>query len=575
MTMKCNLNKINIQTGLWLLLIAILVCGYLYTYFDLDRGLISVFDEGFFYLMYKPSELFTVQTRPLSLGGELQQKLFPNLNRCDVLALRRVAYVMKLLGVISLILSALIFSKKTFRNNNMAVFSLEMTGCILLVGLSVIWTVVLNGNTFLFFFETIVLSLSLLAVSMDKKWQKSLTVGFVGFFCFVSILFNAPAGCMLLVLEFLFLVFYNGIKRKKTLSIIALICIGMLLASLLTHFFIISFTDIYRFIQEALHQTTSGGDASHHSLLKVFLVVLFGVRDIMITTLPLLGIALLLSWVGEKKGKKWLLFLCAMALFFIVKQWQVKPRIYFCSVITCAMLLYLMKLIERGKNPLNNNVFILCAYLYLLPLFLSFGTNTTIMDRSLHFCVPWGMLVFLLGKENDEKNIKLSKNGNWLYVFFIVYLLLPALRGVMRNRSYEPYIFDKGKPIARMKLTEHQYNYYTEVWGYLEEYGYIPQHDTLLGFCNNEMTVVAMDAIPYTNDQQPTEFKLHDPETIKQPTFMILSEWDAEYLEPYFDSLWPNFRESYDIVAMKHNADPGGALQSTLYMRKSRRLEQK
>lgn len=570
--MKSVLKSLNTPLALWLLLIAVLVCGYLFTYLGLDRGLISVYDEGFFFLVNKPSGLFTVQTRPLFLSGELQQGLFPDVIEWDVLKLRRVAFAFKLLGIIVLVLSALVCFRKTYTGSFNSAFQLEMTGCVLLVGLPMMSTVVLNGNTMLFLFEAIVLSLSLLVSSVEKQWMKYLLVGIMGFFVLFSMLCNAPAGCMLLALVFCFLVFYDGNVRTGIWNVIFMIFIGMSMALLVTHLAIISLADIYQFVQMALHQTTSGGDASHHSLMRVFLVVLLGIRDIMITTLPLLGISLLLSWVGEKRGKRWLLFLCALVLFFIVQKWQVRPRIYFCSVITCAMLLYAMKLIEKGENLLRNGMFVLCSYLYLLPLFLSFGTNTTIMDRAMHFCLPWGLLIFLLGKESKDGKLVMNENGNWLYVFFIVFLLFPALKGLPNRWAYEPYVFEKGKPIARMKLTLDQYNYYTEVWDHLEKYGYTPQKDTLLGFCNNEMTVVAMDAIPYTNDQQPTEFRLHDPQTLKQPTFMILSEWDDEYLAPFFDSLWPNYREDYDVVEMKHNPDPGGALQSTLFLKKNRKM---
>lgn len=572
MNMESGLKRLDARKVLWLLLIAVLAICYLLSFMGLDRGLISAYDEGFFFLMNKPTGLFTVQTRPLSLAGELQQGLFPSIGEWDVLTLRRVACAMKLLGVIMLVISASVFLMKAIRNEDKAVFSLEMVGCILLVGLMAMHTVVLSGNTFVFFFEMAVLSLSLLAVSLQKKWLKNLIVGIAGFFIFFSMLCNAPAGGMLLILVFLFLAFYDGSSRKKTWFLIAMLSMGMMSALLVTHFAIISLGDIFRFIQMALNQTTGGGDASHHSLLKVFVTVLLGVRDIMITTLPLLGVALLLLWAGEKGGKKWLLFLCALVLFYIVQKWQVKPKIYFCSVMTCGMALYVLKQFEKGENPLKNNMFILYAYLYLMPLFLSFGTNTTIMDRAMHFCAPWGMLVFLLGKDYEDRIVIKNKNGDWLYVFFVVFLLFPALKGLAHSWSYESYVFDKEKPIARMKLTSDQYDYYNEVWDYLKGYGYSSQRDTLLGFCNNEMTVVAMDAIPYTNDQQPTEFKLHDPRDITMPSFMILSEWDAEYLGPYFDSLWPNYREAYDVFEMKHNADPGGALQSAIYLRKNRKL---
>ena len=125
-----------------------------------------------------------------------------------------------------------------------------------------------------------------------------------------------------------------------------------------------------------------------------------------------------------------------------------------------------------------------------------------------------------------------------------------------------------------MQLNTNQKNFYDEVYDNLNDYGYISGNDTLLGFCFNEMTVIAMDAIPYTNDQQPEEFLMHSKEKLIKPNFMILSEWDEKVLSPFFESLEWDFPESYDVIKLKNNPDHNsgwGLNQSILYCLKKRR----
>ena len=126
-----------------------------------------------------------------------------------------------------------------------------------------------------------------------------------------------------------------------------------------------------------------------------------------------------------------------------------------------------------------------------------------------------------------------------------------------------------------MRLDENQFGFYKEVYDILNDYGYKSKQDTILGFCFNEMTIVAMDAVPYTNDQLPEEFLLHDKDELVKPTFMILSEWDVEVLKPVFETLDWGSAEEYDVYKLKNNPDPNSGYsmtQSTLYCLKSRRI---
>ena len=131
--------------------------------------------------------------------------------------------------------------------------------------------------------------------------------------------------------------------------------------------------------------------------------------------------------------------------------------------------------------------------------------------------------------------------------------------------------FEAERPIARMNLSHNQKAFYEEVHTILSKYGYKGKQDTLLGFCFNEMTVVAMDAIPYTNDQQPEEFLLHDLENLPYPKYMILSEWDSIVLYDRLLELNWDFPVAYDYYKLENNPDPNSGYnmtQSMIYCRK-------
>ena len=126
-----------------------------------------------------------------------------------------------------------------------------------------------------------------------------------------------------------------------------------------------------------------------------------------------------------------------------------------------------------------------------------------------------------------------------------------------------------------MNLSKAQYDFYNEVYNILGDYGYVSQQDTLLGFCFNEMTIVAVDAIPYSNDQQPEEFLQHNTNTLPRPSFIILSEWDETVLSSSLYTIGWQFPDDYDCYRLESNPDPDAnydSSQSTLYCLKGRRI---
>lgn len=556
----------------WSVLVLALLLLYVLIYCNLGQHLQSVFDEGFYFLNFKSDDVYTVNTRTLSLSGELMKAVFPDVVSMDVLALRRLSYCMKGLGIGLLLLGSYVFLYKGKQEKSLAPY-LSLSACVLLFGLLVMPSVVVNSNDVTLFFEMLVLGLSFVAVSVNKAWIRSLCVVLIGCFSFFAMLCNAPAGVMLLFLCFLFLPFYKGFDKWKLIRDLVSLLSGVFLGLVLTHFFVVRLRDIFAFVQDAMWQTTNGTAASHHSLTKLAVLFFLNLRDLIMTLVLLCGITYLCGLIQHRLGKKWLTIVVGVVLFVIMYKWQVKPEIKVASIVTWLVLMSWV--IMRDAQPdvrIWDDKIILVLFLFLMPMAISVGSNLGFMNKATTFIVPWGVLLYFLSDMTTKSN-KLFSVGILVFVFSLI--LFGHCRGLLRQQ-HDDAVFADEYPIARMQLNENQYGFYKEVYDILNGYGYRSKQDTILGFCFNEMTVVAMDAVPYTNDQLPEEFLLHDKGMLVKPTFMILSEWDVEVLKPLFEALGWGSVEEYDVYNLKNNPDPDSGYsmtQSTLYCLKKRRIE--
>ena len=392
----------------------------------------------------------------------------------------------------------------------------------------------------------------------------------VGFACFYLTLCNPSGGGLVFVISALFLFSYGGFSWKESLMDVVWLALGSGLALLVMHVAVISLHDCWVFINSAIFQTTEG--ATHHSLKGVLLSIPFAIRDLVMTVTCLLGVTYVFRLIKNNTTKKWFAILVGILLFMILYKWQVKPAIGFVSIMTwVSFMVWESRGIE--KRPFHNDDFVLFLYLYFMPMGLAFGTNIGILNRATTFIIPWGLLVYLIGELIKEKSLRLSQ----LYFVFVFALVLYGMSNkVIQTNKWDAYTFEKEKPIARMHLTKAQSDYYHEVYDILAEYGFVSREDTLLGFCFNEMTIVAMDALPYSNDQLPEEFLLHDKEKLVRPAFVILSEWDEVVLKDFLGSLDWNYPDAYDVFQLKNNPDPHSGyqmMQSSLYCLKNRKIQ--
>lgn len=571
----CNFTHDNSKCWMAILIVCVilLVLDYICAYLNLNTNLLSAYDEGFFYLILQPLNLFTVDTKPLSLSTDILCGLFPFINDMDILSLRQLAFWVQLSGMLILLSVSMIYINKLMIPNNNYDSYLVVIISFLIVGLYVLPGEVINLNNLLLFFTSLILSFTLLFLLIQKWIYKVLLLIPIGFLCILAILTNTPGGGMVLLICSVFLVLYDNVTIKKIFVILTFILLGICVGILYVHTNIITLSNIVDFVQVAFQQSTAGGVASHHSIDRIILVILFGIRDLLITTITLCGLIYVYRLFAKTNPQKWILYLVMPVLFFILVKWMIKPQIYVASVVAWFLVMFF-----ADKNiKIHKNDVLIILLLFLLPLVASFGTNSNLLNKSLQNILPWGLLLSILYTKGKERNPIIVRV---LLLVFYVYVLIVTnsihtFKSALLNKKENNYCFAHEAPIARMNLNIYQAKFYDEVYDVLRKNGYVAGKDTLLGFCFNEMTVVAMDAIPYTNDQLPEEFLRHDLSTKPSPSYMILSEWDSVVLYNHFQQLDWNFPNGYKKIKLSTNPDPHSGFdmtQSSVYIKQESKI---
>lgn len=554
----------TILTVIWSCIVLILMGICAYEYSTLAYNLHSVYDEGFFYVTTVFIHKTVASTQPLTLAMDFINALIPCIEQYDVLALRQYGFCAKGVALLFLISCSCLFLYKKYSENRAHIY-LALISSYLLVGTLLLPGEIFNMNDIILIWSTLAFSFYLLYAAASNQILKYAIIVSIGILAFFTLLCNLPAGCMLILLSFVFLLNHNGCTIKNRLQIILYGLVGLIIGIIITHFCIITMHDCLDFLQKGIAQTSGGGRASHHSITKIVYVILLGFRDLTITTLLLCGITYICKIVQEKFNKSWLTIASLLVLFFVAYKWQVKPEITIASALcwlTIIFLYYHSKFTELSRSEI-----LLILISFIMPIGLVFGTDTSIIEKALLCGTPWGFLLFYLYYLARPELRKYAISG----MVIVACCMLSQMQLQYSANGGAELRFEAEKPISRMNLRAVQKAFYDEIYDVLTAHGYNAQSDTLLGFCFNEMTVVAMDAVPYTNDQQPVEFLSHDLNNMPCPKYMILSEWDSVVLYDRLSELDWDFPYGYDYYKCVNNPDPDsgyGMTQSMIYCKK-------
>lgn len=562
--------KDKFQTIFWAIIMVLLLGVCIHTFCSLSYNLESLYDEGYFYthIVYAPSSTAAhtppATTRPLSLAVNALNVLIPNVDKCDVLTLRRIAFCSKSTAILFLILSSCFYIYKRFKEKRLYPY-LALVSCCLIVGTWKLWSMVFTWDDFIFILVTLIFSLCLIWSAVSQRIAKYVLTIIIGVVALWLLLANLPAGCMVTALCFLFLVLDNGWDITHCIYTALLGLAGMVLGLVITHFSVITVQDIWCFIHDNFINATHSASGSSHSVMYLILVILFSIRDLIITTLMLCGITYGGYLCQKIFSKSWLTIGLALVLYFIVWKWQVKPQMTVSAVMCWFSIMFLHY--HARNNSISKRDVILVLFCLLLPLVAVFGTNVSIIRKATSCAASWGFLLFFFYYSARPEVRKYAFAG----LLVILFPIIAGIRGYF-SESQNDIHFDKAPtPISRMHLNEDQKAFYDEVYDVLADNGYEAGRDTLLGFCFNEMTVVAMGAMPYTNDAYPEELLTHDLENLPKCNYMILSEWDSVVLYNRLSQLDWDFPEAYTYYKCQNHPDPNAGFnntQSMIYCRK-------
>lgn len=560
------LKNDKILTWLWGIMVVLLVGKYVLLYIGLPNGLISEYDEGYFYINSVFTKDVAAYTAPPSLAMEVLNVLIPDMRNSDILTLRYYAFGIRSFALIFFIFSSCFYLYRRFAEWRIHVYLALIASC-LLVGICAFPSIVINWNTIIYTCVTIAFSLCLLTSVFSNKYVYYALIVLVGIVTQFLFLANLPASCMLSFICFLFLIIDGGYNLKKAINVASFGLLGMGIGLIITHFFIIPIPDIHSFILENVAKTTAEGQSDAHSMRQVLLAVGFAVRDLVMTTLLLCGITYICKIVQSQFAKSWLTIVGALICFTIIYKWQVKPQIYLTSIMTWFAIMFLVYHIRHKAIKMRDIVLILFAF--ALPIGTVFGTNTDILKKAIWTSASWGFLLFYIYYLSRHEVRKYALFG-WLVLACVI---IEPWNLSFSSKQVETAHFEQQTPISRMNLNKNQKVFYDEVYDVLVKNGYKVGEDTLLGFCFNEMTVVAMGAVPYTNDAYPNEFLSHDLENVPIANYIILTEWDSAVLYNCLTELDWDFPESYSYYKCSSHPDPEmkayhNNIQSMIYCRK-------
>lgn len=547
----------------WGTIVVLLLGLFIYAYCTLSYNLFSLFDEAYFYMLSVFKDDVVIYNCPPSLAMDALHALIPHIEQCDILALRQIAFIAKSFALLFLIVSSCIYVYRRFSEKRIYPY-LALIAMNLVVGIRICPNVVFSWNDVIFILVTLIFALCLLYSAASNYIAKYVYVALIGVVSLFMLLCNAPAGCVVIALCVWFLIFENNPSVKHSAYVLICGLGGVLTGLVITHFCIIGLPDIYTFIQENIVHTTDQGQASAHGLASVLLVIGFGIRDLTITTLFLCGITFMGVLCQKRFGKSWLTLLSGLVCFGIVYKWQIRPQITMSAIICWFSIMFL--LYHRKHNALTRHEWLLILFAFVLPIVAVFGTNTSIIGKPFwSTSASWGFLLFYL--------YYLSRPEVRKYALCGILIAMCSFVGASRvmNIDRQQYHFNIGSPVARMNLNLHQKAFYDEVYDVLSDNGFNAGQDTILGFCFNDMTILAMNALPYTNDQQPDELLNHNLENLPIPNYMILTEWDSVVLYNHLASLDWDFPKAYQYYKCKYNPDPNarfGRTQSMIYCRK-------
>lgn len=518
--------------------------------YDID----SVYDEGFLML----------SVHNVMHGGIGGSSLWANM--AIALLGERVCYSMLSLRIANLVLSVvsgllfwLITFSKVTKNRLSSTAYLVMVMFVLLP----IGGIILNYNGFSRFFLLLVCAASFRLFYDDKKiglW--AILGGFALAMAFFSIL---PSSVMVGGTVSVLLVIRYWKEWQKMFKLFGMMVLGAVAAFMIVHFFVADLKEVYVGMMETARTITKVDRG--YDPLSFCLKTLLYFRDISFCLLTSIGIIVVALFL-KRNGCSWLAFLFYVVAFILYWHYQEKPSL---SLGMQLSVLWLHPLIIKwfGKElpsirQLFSFDFVFNLFLCFFPVLAVLGTNLPLGVKIGWFIVPWALLTWRLGI--DEENRLLRRE--LLFAISIVLLIGTVQQAALIDSKQT--IVDRGS-LKGMRLNLAQEEHFKGVEDIMNKYHYCRGESVVFSTQLSMATLCYLESIPCGLFFQPMDFVAHASDNLPQPDFLFLCEFDTIIAKEKLKEMpwgWPGEFDVYEVGSPDDANQTDYPIERSLYCRR-------
>ncbi len=373
---------------------------------QLNKGLVMS-DEAYY--------LYLLKEMP-RLGVTQFYMYFQNIFQGNIIAVRLTALLLNLLGTFVFSYGLYSYFKdelKLIKKNFYILWSLAFV--MLFGGIFSLWICYFTLNQFVVF---VAIGLILLGLKNKIKWFA--TIGFIlsGFFLgtlFFVMITNVP------ILFFATILVYFLSEKGSRITNSLLLIIGVFLS--VTVYFIF-FDNLFLYIdafKETLTSTAKIEDGHGVVALKQWIegTFLYFVKTVFIGVLVMYALTIILK--QKSQYSSWIkIITVTLFLIFIasVQKYNFKSDPFKFPSTTPFFIAYLyaiLILVAETKVKLNNKNFLLFCFVFLVPVFLSFGTDVSLELRAVMYISFYLPFIYIILKFTGK---------HWRKIYFVFVLLI-------------------------------------------------------------------------------------------------------------------------------------------------------
>jgi len=533
------------KNKIWLYWFIPLIVSILYidSFLRLNTNLITVFDEGFYYLsIWKIKH--GIINEGLSLWALMVDAICSEKITSSILNLRYVRFFFQItsIGIFAIISLFYLVKKKILDSFIEYVLYLSL---VFWLGYSTLGDKIITYNELQSSFLSLIIGLFLLSTvyQTSKRFLLYIIIGFFSFLSFVTI---PPSGVLISISILILLGVQYWSQKKKMIYIFLFFLLGFIISALCIHFFILDLKLVFHNMLVSTNKISNSNRGYDPISLAINLMFYF--RDFFIITCLLLGVSFLYINLN-KFTKYWVACLFFLFSVIILVFYQKKPIMALSTIWAFPFLLFVLwKFTNRPISSINSFFtfdVLIKVFLFLSPLISAIGTNTDLSGKMILFILPWSVLFAELfnGIRSEREKLK------WIVIVCLSIMIFQPVKTITIGfkTKMANYYFNEYKPISGIKLNKPQFEYFNRINQIFKNYSYKAEKDVIFATTFDHMTICAFDAIPCETYQVPNDFiGERDKNKLAKPDFIFLDKYDYDMMSDSIKSLGWGFPEDYD-----------------------------